>query len=279
MTFIRRVVCLSVQINSLKEIQDIELDILTFVADFCENHGLRYYLIGGSLLGAVRHHGFIPWDDDVDICMPRPDYDALCDLFDEQANDHYRLLKVENDNNYFVPYIKIIDSRTYLIETDTPYRMDEMGVFIDIFPLDGTCPDLQQANKLRAFVDNWSRRISKATPEFEGLRFPAKIKKALMVAVFRPFGRANLLNLLSDLMRRYPYDQSSYVVSTFGIRNEKEIMARDIFSDSVFLVFENTQFRAPIGYDAYLERMYENYMELPPLKERSQPHTIKAWWK
>lgn len=266
-------------ISNLQDLQTIELDILDYIADFCETNHLRYFLIGGTLLGAVRHHGFIPWDNDIDICMPRPDYDRLGQLMDSQADSIYRLLRVNNKNNYFAPYFKLTDTRTYLVETDTPYRMDEMGAFIDIFPVDGICSDFVKAERIRFTVDKWSRRISRATPEFEGLGLQEKIKKMIMVAMFRPLGRANLLKLLSDVMRQYPYDQSDYVVSTFGLRGKKEIVDCGIFSDHVFLEFEKKQYRAPIGYDTYLKRMYGNYMELPPVEERFQPHTIKVWWR
>ena len=120
----------------LREEQLIELDILKAFASFCDNNGLRYFLDSGTLIGAVRHQGFIPWDDDIDVCFLRKDYDRFVALMaqqDNRLNDHI-VLELEKDSLY--PYLKLVDTRTLMIEYPKTNRV-ETGIYIDIFPKDG----------------------------------------------------------------------------------------------------------------------------------------------
>lgn len=119
---------------SFEEMKKVELEILSFFADFCETHNLRYFLAYGTLIGAIRHKGFIPWDDDVDIQMPREDYDILISLFNIGNDSPYRLISpLEKQSCYTI--VKIIDTRTIKIENGI--KNDPLGIDIDIFPLDG----------------------------------------------------------------------------------------------------------------------------------------------
>lgn len=126
------------EITKIDELKFISYNILKFVADFCEINNIKYYLFAGTLLGAIRHEGFIPWDDDIDIAIPRDDYEKFIIEFDRNNDVNYKVLSIENSNKYYLPYAKVIDNRTLLFE-DGKESMP-IGVFIDIFPLD-SIPD------------------------------------------------------------------------------------------------------------------------------------------
>ena len=117
-----------------EELKTIQLDLLQKTADFCEQNGLRYFLCGGTLLGAIRHKGYIPWDDDIDIAMPRPDYDRFCMTFN-QPNSVYRVKSLFTHPNYICAFAKVYDNRTLLKELH--YKGIHFGVYIDILPVDG----------------------------------------------------------------------------------------------------------------------------------------------
>ena len=124
----------------LEELKCIQLDLLQKTAEFCENNGIRYFLCGGTLIGAIRHHGYIPWDDDIDISMPRPDYDKFIKIFNKPEN-YYQVIDMSNNSKYGFPFAKVHDTRTLVNELQ--YSRDSFGVYIDIFPIDGVGEDKQ----------------------------------------------------------------------------------------------------------------------------------------
>ena len=133
------------EIKTVEELQKIELEILKYIDKVCKENNLTYFLAYGTLIGAIRHKGFIPWDDDVDIQMPRDDYNKLCDILKEE-NGRYKLLDHKEGLGYIYPFAKVIDSNTRLIETGLTETVN-MGVYIDIFPIDGTPNDFKKRKK------------------------------------------------------------------------------------------------------------------------------------
>ena len=133
-----------------EELKRIQLDLLQKTADFCEQNGLRYFLCGGTLIGAVRHKGYIPWDDDIDIAMPRPDYDRFINTFNKQEN-YYQVVSRENNHAYSYAFAKVYDNRTILQELH--YKGSTFGVYIDILPADG----VKDASQIRKIM--WLHKI------------------------------------------------------------------------------------------------------------------------
>ena len=131
-------------ITELEELHQIETDILTAIDEICRKENIRYYLAGGTLLGAVRHKGFIPWDDDIDIAMPRDDYERFLKVMRKGAHPYYKILALEYKEDYPYTFAKVVDTRTRLQE-EIGKDLPEMGVFIDIFPLDGMGDDRDKA--------------------------------------------------------------------------------------------------------------------------------------
>lgn len=267
-----------------EEIKNIALDILKYFRDICEENNLKYYLAYGTLIGAIRHKGFIPWDDDIDVVMPREDYYKLVDLFKSQNIDSkYKLVSVDTEEDFTAPLAKIIDTRTKLIQSYGFIEKVELGVYIDIFILDGAADNYEQAlqhyenaysiylkwirantmmfvprqNKLKSFVF-WMRNI------------PLKIK-----------GYNYWLNLLLEHNKQYSFYDCKYVsVLEAGTPGAKRnVMKASDFGDGINVLFEGEEFRAPINYDTLLRQEYGDYMELPPEDKQVSHHYAEACWK
>lgn len=268
-------------IDTLSEIQKIELNILEYIDNFCSHHNLRYFLAGGTLLGAVRHKGFIPWDDDMDISMPRPDYDAFVELFDidaEKANSPYRVVRIRNSQRYCIPFIKVVNIRTVMFaDSKQKYAGDAFGVFIDIFPIDG----VSGINQIPGILKTRDKclALGRSFSNFKNLTRSEAIRLFVRKVQFGMGDRERSLEKLEDYFRASPFDKSPYVMSTFGLRGEKEVILQECFSDSVLMEFEKRKFPAPVGYEQYLTQMYGDYMQLPPESQRIPPHDYTVYWK
>ena len=156
------------QIN-IEEIRKLQISILLYVHEFCKKNNIRYSLSGGTLLGAVRHKGYIPWDDDIDIMMPRPDYERFVNEFNENRKDvEYKVICSYNDSQFFQPFAKVVNTKTFLKET---YKrpVAQMGVYIDVFPIDGLPNDEQKREKYWNFIAR-QKNISTAVYENDNSR-------------------------------------------------------------------------------------------------------------
>lgn len=268
----------------LKTIKERSLEILKFIDKTCKELNLRYYLAAGTLLGAVRHRGFIPWDDDIDIMMPRDDYEKLIHSFPK--NDNFAFLNVHNTNNIYCPYGKIIDKCTIKIE---PLRAKYLtvGVDVDVFPLDNYPNDYEEAALWCDEIKKIQRKKdSLLEPYGRGRNFVRTIMRNLIVFYNHIIDELGIVSVkryvvqLDILSKRYNSVATDYcgiaAIAAYGVnkRNRKEV-----FADSVDVEFEGYTFPAPSGYDEYLRDYYGDYMQLPPLEKRQTHHVYKAYWK
>ena len=253
----------------LDEIRRISLDILKDVADFCDKHNIVYYLACGTLLGAVRHHGFIPWDDDIDIMMPRPDYKIFLNEYDGK----YKVLKPE-EGRYF--YAKVYDDNTIVYEEGMDYKKyDPIGIDLDIFPLDGIENDdrivekiMKRSNSLETLL-----RLSNQ-PVF----YRKKKIKAINRIIPRIVGSKNLVKLIEKNAQTYDYDKSNYVIRVKNsVNGSTGAISKECYGISR-MVFEGNEFNVPSGYDVWLRKFFGNYMELPPENER-RVHVKECYMK
>lgn len=262
----------------LEEIKRIELDILRHIKRVCEENNLRYFLAGGTLLGAVRHKGFIPWDDDIDISMPRPDYENLITLMED--NDKYMLLK-PGDIGYYYNFAKVIDNDTLLVENGCA-PIANMGVYIDIFPLDGMPEEGVAIDRHFAALKEVRTRIN----SFSFIKTKLRKNLYMYFKIINTYRRNNkkkdlisLQKLYTSTALRYEYDDSKYVYATGGAYDKKDIFLKNLFSDGVDVEFEGEFFKAPTEWDVYLRQLYGDYMQLPPIVKRISNHNYTAVYK
>lgn len=257
----------------IEELKSIQLGILNEVANFCEKHELTYFLAYGTLLGAIRHHGYIPWDDDIDIVMPRPDYERFVSSFNK-ADSNWQVIDHCQNPDYLLPFAKVHDLRTILYET----RYKGGGVFgvnIDVFPLDGF-GNMKQIKKIKRL----SQYLNAKKAVIDRQR---SLKKNAIIAIGKLFLLGTTPSQIVDKMeivaKKNPYENSKKVKSFFSVYGEKEVCEKSLLEETTFATFEGRKYRVPKNYDSYLRMIYGDYMQLPPKEEQVTHHTFKAWWK
>ena len=265
---------------SLQEVQDSLLDILETVDRICRAKNLQYFLSGGTLLGAVRHKGFIPWDDDIDIMMPRPDYERLFDLAsDGWLDDRYRLISVKNGLS-IIPYAKVIDSKIR-IEEDLNIFSDHL--WIDIFPLDAVPEDeirctklLEKEHKLRDIFALSAASLGTGKSKTRAfLKIPAVILlKALLAAAGNDYFSRKILSYCHPEL----YAESKYVASLSWCCGPQERMEKGALYPAIEVDFSGRRFFIPANRYAYLKNMFGDYRKLPDPKDR-MTHRYKAYYE
>ena len=260
---------------SLAESKSIELEILDYIHEKCKEHGLRYFIAYGTLLGAIRHKGFIPWDDDVDICMPRPDYEQLLKIIKKENHERFGLLE-PGVNGYYNEFAKIIDARTYLDQGDCEETYNG-GIWVDIFPLDG----IPKNN----FFFRWKLNtlyFFKALASFKKIpQRHRKLKPLLWLPwkFSRLMGWHKILQMEEKIAKSHKYEDYEFVTYVLHNSSNNVFFKREMFEDLIEVKFEDRLYLAPKDYDAYLRLSYgEDYMELPPIEKRFC-HSLEAYWR
>ena len=260
----------------MNELQSKLVEMLEWFHDFCKKNDLRYYIIAGTMLGAVRHGGFIPWDDDIDVGMPRKDYEKLRQISAEQQKEKYMFEYPSKENSRF-PYLwaKLFDTTTSVIEIQRD-RV-KRGIYIDIFPLDGI------GNAYNEAVDNFQpikRKLSLNTiVSCSVLKRRKWYKNAAVVAgrLISPLfvNRHKLRINLDILCQKYDFDDCEFVCNLMGGSNEKGIVKKDYFGKPTEVKFENIIVYGLEAPDGYLKSLYGSYMELPPIEKRISYHDME----
>lgn len=255
----------------IEELKKIELEILDDVTNFCKEHGLRYFLAYGTLLGAIRHKGYIPWDDDIDIHMPRPDYEKFLNLYNKEQKNN-KAIAPEINPKYRYPFAKVYRKDTIVKEFH--FKPNDFGVYIDIFPLDGYAGEKQayQCGELRRYmhVKNFI-----FLPEMKISRI---LRLTITKLILLPFGIRKMIAKISSIAQQKKYNDSELVFSSYSRFAAKEIFPRSIFEGYQHVTFEGKEYRAPLDCDVYLRTLYGDYMTLPPEEQRYSTHNSQAWY-
>lgn len=255
-----------------EEQKRVELDILIAFDHFCREHSLRYQIAYGTLLGAVRHSGFIPWDDDIDVVMPRQDYESFYTLFPKQGQIEYLKLVSYRDKSSIYPFYKIIDTRTHVDELTVNPKYTT-GAWIDIFPVDGLPADdapFAINRKTQRYYD-----FVVANPKC-GTTPLRRLIKACCYPIARHINVYKLADKLDQAASSTPITPAAdigVVVWGFG---SKERMPYSML-ESTELLFEGHSVFAPLHHDEILTRQYGDYMQLPPVEKR-KPHICHCYW-
>ena len=257
-----------------EEIKQVSLDILIDVASFCEKNGINYFLACGTLLGAVRHNGFIPWDDDIDIIMPRPDYDNFLKSFVSEIDE----VKDFNSSNLCIEtFAKVSRKGTIMIDRELGRKL--WGVNIDIFPLDGAPGKGVEDHYSRMLkLYSWVPRLC----PFYKVVGAAKAKwffKYIIKRLRYPH-KGTCQDVKKELLSRLydnSFDFSPLAGAYFGDDGIREFMPKEWFENYIELDFEGKKYSAISHYDDYLRQLFGDYMELPPENERHSHHRYDSY--
>lgn len=266
---------------NLQEIQKIELNILLALKKICDDNDLRLYLCGGTLLGAVRHSGFIPWDDDIDVCMPRPDYNRLIFVLHQKDKlpRHLQMICFE-DGNFTLPYMKIFDKRTHY-QTQYFKHRDDTGIWIDIFPYDGLPEDNNEVKKIYKTIGRYRKylMLNMAVPS-EGKNFVKRILKPAYIALIKKIYPAQKSGeKIVEMAQRYPYEETEKVGAvTWGLYGLGERVNKSEYEIPYNVNFEGYSFQTMSCWETYLTGLYGDYMKLPP-KEKRTTHNMEVWFE
>ena len=265
-----------IDVEGLKQVQ---LDILRAVHVFCKNNGINYSLSSGTLIGAIRHKGFIPWDDDIDICLLREDYEKLEAAFPAILEGKYQFFSLKRNKKWNRPWGKIQDSRTILHE-DANYIIDGLGIGIDVFPMDDV-PDnhdtfLKWNKKRKVLFLAWSIKQLRWSKERNLLNNVLMLFVRLLLL---PFNLRTLAFFVDKYIKKTDGKGYNKVYESCDALKALNYQEKSNFDSYIDVEFEGEQFKAMIGYDNCLRNIYGDYMKLPPKEKQVSHHSFKAYWK
>ena len=259
---------------NVKRLREVELDLLKHFIEICNNNNLTYYALGGTVLGAIRHNGFIPWDDDIDVGMPRKDYEKFAKIASKQLPSNIFFQTRKTDPEYYLNFGKLRNSNTTFVETAVKSRNINHGIFIDIFPLeyypekkkDQIIVDIKNLMMRFRFKNELDKSISSRVPIIK--KTVNFILSKFMVCVFPSLNSAyNYRN------RLYMSTKKSSIWANYGGSwGKKEIMPARWYGKGVKKEFEGLSITVPEKYDLWLRHMYGDYMILPPVEKRISHH-------
>lgn len=262
------------EINSLDEMKLIQLSIMDRIHRFCNDKNISYSLSHGSLIGAVRHKGFIPWDDDIDIFMKREEYERFCKEFPlNQKQYDLEIANTSTSTYYGRAMSKVFDIRTLLIEPNY-IGDDSIGVNIDIWPLDGVPEDARMKRRHLRRIEFMQKILYGRIVRTSACNGFAK--KAFHILLL-PISSKFIVQQIIKLQKKYPYNDSEYV-SCYVDPYKKEFR-REWFSKRKLVSFEERQYYIPEDADKVLTTLYGDYMKLPPLDKQQPHHVVNVYWK
>ena len=260
--------------SNVDKLQKIDLEIVKEVISICKANNLKYYMIGGTLLGAIRHKGFIPWDDDIDLGMPRDDYEKFLKLAQTNLSSHLDLINFKIDSSYQYYITRVRNTDTKVVESRIGNDSKYTHASIDIFPLDGT-PNNKYKRKLYYFkimslraLMSLSYKDSIDHERKRGLLERIFLSIMIRIPTEKVFNTTNIKNWIDKSMRKYPVENSDIIGCLMGAYRIGEMVPRKIYGEGRYYDFEDIQLNGPEYAHDFLKCIYGNYMELPPENAR-----------
>ena len=262
---------------SLKELQQVNLDILKDVHTFCEANCIKYSIAYGTLIGALRHKGFIPWDDDVDIIMPRPDFERFCKTY--HSENGLKMIYYGIDKSALAAFARVVECEKTDYETERPWTAQKSGVWIDIFPLDGVKNQQEYSRRyerlkpISKFVYKFRRQNHHIAPS-DSWWSKTKTIIARVIGLNGWLPRMLLNKVIIRTMTKYNYDDCDIYGQISCLDDRPIVFSKKGFDNPVLLDFEDAQFMAMSDYDEVLRKLYGDYMQMPPEDKRAP----KQYW-
>lgn len=262
-----------------RRIHEAELLIAKYFIDICKKNHFNYFILGGTFLGAVRHKGFIPWDDDMDFGMPREDYEKLIQYLKDNPSKAFNLCSFADRTNRDYP-IKIESQDLKLVDN---LLVEERirNVWIDIFPLDGVPTNfiLMNVHKVKLLSLRALFKLSQLSSNVSVNNFSrTRIEKLIiavgkLIKIEKVLNEEKLCNKLDEVLKKYSYEKSELVVNFMGAYKFKEMFPKKIYEETETYLFEDTYMTGPKDYDYVLTQMYGNYMTPPKDNEKNKHQT------
>ena len=269
---------------TLKEQQNFFLDIMKDVHKFCVENNIKYSLYGGSMIGAIRHKGYIPWDDDVDIIMPRADYNRFCAIY---KSDKFEVIDTTTDESCLLAFARVCDLKQTYVKTSIPWCSRKTGCWIDVFPADGFPANKDEQEKLyqqcydiRAYV-TYLRHVRSY---FKG-GIKSRLRQLLQKIIrLNGYGARRYVSKLIKVAQTYDYDTSPMWASLTCMKGSRKWQMKhhpkDTFDHCILMPFEDTELYVMNGFDSVLTQRYGDYMKLPPVAEQQPLHKFATcFWK
>ena len=262
----------------LRKLQLTQLEIAKEIKRVAEELGLRCFLVYGTLLGAVRHQGFIPWDDDLDVGMLREEYDAFLQKAPGLLGDAYELVTYRSEKMYPFPFAKVMKKGTVYMEERNQASFRQ-GIFVDVFPFDRYPADSErkasQSDELRKIRALLRAKCRYKTWKEDGKTDWKRYLKNLPVRALSVFkNKDNLVEQYEEITKRYNTEDGGDFFPPDMVRIGREYIPKEGVQSFTELPFEDTKFLCPAGYDAYLKVLYGDYMTLPPVEKRANRHQV-----
>lgn len=251
--------------KTLDKLHKVELEIMDKFVDICEKNNLKYFLTGGTMLGSVRHSGFIPWDDDIDIGMPREDYDQFIKVAPKELGDKYYLDCLETNKNFYLPFAKIKKNGTIFQEDFSNNIEGNKGIFIDVFPF-------ENVRKNNFF---YKLRFALSLSVMDAIFFKKRMRKlknmtcAPLSIVLSIFPKSFLVKIFHFIVTMVHDNNTKYIsVIGTGYGYRRELMLRDKILPPKKVPFEDKKYYGMADSDYYLTKIFGDYMKLPPVEKR-----------